>query len=305
MQLQNRIFLGENQEEVLDREQEGLTYVCYDVYLDHYPNREVTWHWHSFLEMTYVIEGNIEYSFPEKNIVVHAGELIFINSSVLHRLVPYQGEYHTHSCDIIFDHHLLSGTYHSNLEHKYFLPIISNANLPFYVIRPDDMENVHMIHEFLCAIDADKRSEKGYEFEVQHHLANVWLTLYDKEDLHPDIRFSKNDIGIERLKCMMNFIRQNYSNKLDLEQIAASASISKRECSRCFQKNLRISPMDYLKKYRIDQAANMLLHTSESVLSVSESCGFSSGSYFSKVFLKEMHLSPKEYQKQKRINQNE
>ncbi|MBR1451113.1 MAG: helix-turn-helix transcriptional regulator, partial [Lachnospiraceae bacterium] len=72
------------------------------------------------------------------------------------------------------------------------------------------------------------------------------------------------------------------------------------ECSRCFSSNLSQSPMDYLNNFRTQKACEMLISGSKSVLEISESCGFSTGSYFSKSFGKIMGCTPLEYRKKNR-----
>ena len=95
---------------------------------------------------------------------------------------------------------------------------------------------------------------------------------------------------MERLKTMMQFIHACYGEKITLEQIAASAGISPRECSRCFQRCIKISPMNYLNDYRVRMAARLLSQTGRTILSISEQCGFSSSSYFGKLFQKTMDV---------------
>ncbi|WP_394916419.1 helix-turn-helix domain-containing protein [uncultured Robinsoniella sp.] len=76
-----------------------------------------------------------------------------------------------------------------------------------------------------------------------------------------------------------------------------TANISTRECSRCFQRCIKLSPMNYLNEHRIRMAAQMLLQTNKSIMTISECCGFSSSSYFGKIFQDYMGCTPKNYRK--------
>lgn len=90
-------------------------------------------------------------------------------------------------------------------------------------------------------------------------LGEIWLLLLkiiqesDDSEYHPA---SKNQ---DRILTMMSFIQENYAEKLTLEQIAEAASISTRECLRCFRNSIHQSPTDYLIAYRV-QVAKKLLH---------------------------------------------
>ncbi|WP_166668720.1 hypothetical protein [Halanaerobium saccharolyticum] len=47
---------------------------------------------------------------------------------------------------------------------------------------------------------------------------------------------------------MLDFIHNNYASKVKVDQIAAAASISQRECFRCFKNTINSSLVVYLLK---------------------------------------------------------
>ena len=64
-----------------------------------------------------------------------------------------------------------------------------------------------------------------------------------------------------------------------------------------FKQYKGISPISYLIKLRIKHAKDLLITTNNSIAQISESCGFSSQSYFSQVFRKETGMTPNEFRK--------
>ena len=96
---------------------------------------------------------------------------------------------------------------------------------------------------------------------------------------------------------MLTFIRQNYREKLSLEDIARSASISKSECLRCFRTSIDRSPFEYLQDYRIEIAERLLRSTDDSVLDIALQTGFSNSAYFGKIFREVHGISPGVYRK--------
>lgn len=303
MLMKNQVLINEkNQEELFDPKQQGILYEMYEDHLDTFFNRYVPWHWHTLLEFVYVTAGSVEYHLPEGMKVIQKGEALFVNSSVMHMVKPLNGQPGCVMQTVLFDHHFLSGSYNSIIEQKYFLPLIQCSDVPVYLIVPDSSDSIRMVNELISAFHEDQEQANGFEFQVQHHLANLWTLLL--KETKPLIALSphKNNASIERLKAMITYIKENYQEKIGLQDIAAAANISKRECCRCFQKNLFLTPTDYLNRYRINMAAQLLTQTPKSVLTISEECGFSSGSYFSKTFQKNMNCSPKEFQKQNFIS---
>ncbi|NJN54137.1 MAG: helix-turn-helix transcriptional regulator [Anaerolineae bacterium] len=68
--------------------------------------------------------------------------------------------------------------------------------------------------------------------------------------------------------------------------------------SRAFSQELGISPWDYLNRYRIVQAKEMLRLTTDSITSIGRRVGFNDPAYFSRVFRRIVGVSPNAYRQQ-------
>ena len=90
---------------------------------------------------------------------------------------------------------------------------------------------------------------------------------------------------------MIQYIQKHFSEMITLEDLAASANISRSEAGRCFQKYYADTPMSYLIRYRLQQAQKFLLTSTLSVKEISCQCGFSDSSYFVKKHMKRTPLN--------------
>lgn len=295
-----RLEVNEHQEETLEQRYPGVLYHIFEERPALYLNGHIPWHWHTFFEFSYVEEGQIEYHWPEGMVTLSPGQAVFINSNILHKIQPAAGQNDCRLRDILFDQHFLSGTYNSTLEQKYFSPIVQCEGLQVYPILPDSAAQIRMIAELLQTIDCGGIQDAGIEFRVQQHLANLWMLLFEHTAAMRQDGSARNDVSMQRLKQMITFIRAHYPENITLKDIAAAASIGERECLRCFRRNLSTTPVAYLNQHRVYMAAQDLLQTTKTVLTVSEENGFSSNSYFTKVFRKIMHCTPKEFQQRNR-----
>lgn len=272
-------------------------YLCNFAELDHYIDRCIPWHWHPFFELDYIEEGEIEFKTADKVYFLKKGDLVFINSGIMHSV---NAKDKMSGCKLyahLFDMHFLTGMYHSLFEQKYFLPVLQNKDFQVYTISPDSYRRIQLIEKFLKTVELNKQECFGYEFEIRSELSRFWcLLLEETADLRKQ-NTEKNNVDIERLKAMMQLIHDHYMDKITLEDIAMTANISTRECSRCFQRCIKLSPMNYLNEHRIRMAAQMLLQTNKSIMTISECCGFSSSSYFGKIFQDNMGCTPKNYRK--------
>jgi len=94
----------------------------------------------------------------------------------------------------------------------------------------------------------------------------------------------------------MAYIHEHYSESIQRSAIARHLSINEQYLTRCFDKEIGVSPMTYLNRYRIQQAKKLLETGRPTITQVALETGFSSQSYFSRMFLREVGISPKAFQ---------
>ena len=142
-----------------------------------------------------------------------------------------------------------------------------------------------------------KAEDFGYELRSRSALSELWLILLEEtEEVRKNAK-KADPTDSHRMKQMMNYVHDHYSEKIYLEEIASSAGVSPRECARCFKRQIGYTPMDYLNQYRVRMAADELRMTAKSIALIGEECGFASDSYFGKTFRQYMNCSPREYRR--------
>ncbi len=257
--------------------------------------KTVPWHWHQEFEFCNVIKGRCRFCLPGQEVILQEGDSIFINSNCLHKAEKENNHtevvYHTQ----LFRKELLEGVKDSVFKSKYIDPILQSNLIQGILFKRDDLKQQKIIEVMERAYQSCLLGDVGYEMIVRNFISELWLYLLKeyKNALHSSVNYSVPVTG--RVKTMMTFIENNYMNKIGVEDIGDSANVSKRECLRCFKLNLHMSPFSYLTDFRIRKAAQLLLRTQDSIITISEACGFSSNSYFGKVFHTVMGCTPKEY----------
>lgn len=102
----------------------------------------------------------------------------------------------------------------------------------------------------------------------------------------------KNSSYTEKCK---DYIHKNYHHKIYLEVVACEIGISQGYLSRCFRKDTGMSIQEYIQKFRVERAANLLKYSEASLTEISDYVCFHSQSHFGGVFKKYMNMTPKEY----------
>lgn len=115
--------------------------------------------------------------------------------------------------------------------------------------------------------------------------------------------FKKNNKTQKKEYDLKKYIEKNYNIKnFNLDKFSKEVYISKYHLIRKFKKENGITPIDYLNKYRLKIAVNLLLNTENSITEISNIVGFNSTNYFIKIFKKNYNMTPNVYRKYKNIN---
>lgn len=292
----NEIRITEHKEETIFEMKKEYPYIIRKIVVPFDGFLSVPWHWHPELELLILKEGHIEYLSTDKKVSLNPGDGMFINSNVLHTV-----QFIAPTSFIRYDVHMFQKEFivnsNSLLETKYILPLLECNGITLLPLRQSDPVHSHILKELCRLTELESEGGFGYELHSRNIVSEIMLALYEnqKETICGKQRFSwRNETS---LKSMLLFIQEHYMEALTLDDIAESAHIGRRECLRRFQKNLQITPFEYLRSYRIQAACGLLCYTSDSILDIAMKTGFSSGSYFGKIFRENMYCTPNEYRK--------
>ena len=268
-------------------------------YVMHHEDLMVTrvpWHWHEELELCHVVSGFVAVETANESYVFEKNQGFFINTNILCTMEPKEkGQ------PVILDSHLfhatfLSGHFKSIFETKYLEPILTNKNLELLEIRGENPRQRAMLTKLVRLACLQK--EENSEFQTRNILSEMWLLLLEEIREQESRRRPVKLVNQERIQTMMAFIQKNYSQKLLLEEIAASAAVSKRECLRCFQGCIHKTPTEYLLEYRIEIARRLLRTSQATIAEIAMETGFSSEAYFCKVFRQTQGRPPGQYRRE-------
>jgi AraC-like DNA-binding protein/ligand-binding sensor protein len=100
------------------------------------------------------------------------------------------------------------------------------------------------------------------------------------------------------LRKAEGFIRENYTRKLSLEEIAGVSGLSAPYFSTIFREEMGENLSAYLNRLRVEKAAGLLTESKAALNEIAEACGFEDQSWFSKIFKNYMGISPGRYREQ-------
>lgn len=296
----DKLILKDTNEEVLPHADKLFPHSSYYVEPDKFPGRTIPWHWHEDLEVLYVVQGKIELKTVNKSIILTSGDSAFINTNIMHFQQPI-GDVKVITLNQVFHASIIYGSINSVFYTKYVMPLLSCKELDIMTFGHEVVADRKISQLIKLSQDLADEKKEGYEIEVRNALSSMICLIYENASEKINAKRLISSHGEDRLKKMMEYLHNNYMNKISLSDISYAANVSEREAIRTFNNVLKMSPFAYLMQYRIRRAATMLSETNVSISQIAYDCGFCSASYFGKEFKKIMGTTALEYRKSRYI----
>lgn len=164
---------------------------------------------------------------------------------------------------------------------------LNEENLIFEYSKDDFLKDY--ISEMLKLKEIDYSNELKLEGLLYLFMSKLVET---RKDVSNQKTYRSTELYLEK---SIEFIENNYSNNIKINDIANYIGINRSYLTHIFKKNINISPQEFLVNYKIDKACALLENTDLSIKVVANSIGYSDPLTFSKIFKKIKGESPKNY----------
>lgn len=157
------------------------------------------------------------------------------------------------------------------------------------------------MHWFLTAYRAWQDRELCAYTTIQQAVVQIMLRAaraHHVTQIHTAL--PARDMNAYRYQLATQYMRDNYTRPLTLDEVAAGLHICGRQLQRIFEEHAHETFSSYLEGYRLAQVCIALTHVDQTVEQVAIAHGFSSGSYLHYVFKKRMGITPLQYREQQR-----
>ncbi len=99
----------------------------------------------------------------------------------------------------------------------------------------------------------------------------------------------------EPVKLALAYIHQHYMQAISRVDICEVLGISENYLSRLFHQELGLTLVEYINRYRMNIAKQLLCDTDASITDIAQQTGFDDPAYFSRVFARYVGVSPRRY----------
>lgn len=286
------IILDHQLREQIEHKAAGFPVTYYHDELAELPNWAGPIHWHPDFEIGTAVSSVLEYQVGRQLVTLEAGDSIFVNGNVLHRVRQVWGDRPDPIPIILF-----SGTAvapeHSAIYQKYIQPIARCDELPFVVFRHNDPAHREVSRVIGDTCRRLREHAPCCELGVQRNISLIFEYLFCSFDRLPKSEATRVQMkGQIRLQKMLTYIYEHYPENVTLQDIADAAHISRSEAGRCFQTYMGCSPVEALIQHRLRAARRLLAEKTHTLQEISFACGFHSANYFSRKFRQTYGYAP-------------
>ena len=260
-------------------------------------NNMRTFHWHDFMELSYVRRGSGVYEIEDKVFRVSRGDMVIINNSERHR-VTYDPQDPLYETVLHFAPELLCAREDDRLDSRYLRLFLYHgatfSNAP--QLSPEARRAVGRLVADIRAEAAGRRP--WYELMIKSKLLTLVTHLIRACGLseQPDLeRVTARRRNIARLEKILAFIRKNLAAELGLGTIAGRFAMNPSYFSDYFRRNLGITFSEHLAQVRVQEAQRLLAEDRLNVTEIAYACGFNTATSFYRVFRRVTGTSPGDY----------
>ncbi|NRT33020.1 AraC-like DNA-binding protein/quercetin dioxygenase-like cupin family protein [Clostridium beijerinckii] len=254
----------------------------------------VSHHWHDEIEIVYVEKGDLELTIDNDTVIGDEGSFIFINPQSLHSISSIKSHNSAHYA-LVFSLSILSYEIYDVCQDHYIRPLL-NGNLKFPILL--NFENSSRIKdEILLIISSYQKRKAGWQLNIKASLLKIISLFVEEDKLVNEVNYMniKKQYKIDIIKKLLNYIHENYQNKIYIDDLSRIANMNSQYLARFFKSFIGKTPIEYINNYRIERACSLIKNTNSSILDISMNVGFDNFSYFIKQFKKSKKCTPLQY----------
>lgn len=276
-------------------------HVLFSLFKAYYPHatigeQEYFEHKHTELEVSCILTGKGTYNCAGKDYRFSAGDVFHHSGGDIHYFSNIEPDEVISLLVIRFAPRFIwtpSGEWSSS---QYLKLFSGNESLSRCI--PHDAPAAGIIQGLLHEMFSEcQMHAPAYDLLVKAKLMAVLANMvrHFSSELQVDTISIASQRHLSQMEMSMNHIHSHLDEPLTLDQLAKEACMSRSYYSTIFKALNGVSVWEYIVARRIDLAQYKLETTGDSIMQISEDCGFTSIANFNRAFKKLTGKTPREY----------
>ncbi|GHV39473.1 AraC family transcriptional regulator [Clostridia bacterium] len=251
-------------------------------------------HWHNEWEIFVLTKGRAYFVLDGNKTLMSENDIAFIPANRLHRAecIDQQPFYYR---AIVFSADFLGG-YIDLVQTKYVLPLFEQKLRVGSFFSGD--ERFLKVFDKICA--AYGLAQPFYEMIIKGCMYELLALLLSMSNAQETLQTGVESASGKIIRESMQFIHDNLSAKMTIENLSKRANMSEGYFSRLFKQYTSHSPIDYIIDARMSKACQMIARSDEKLSNIARDTGFNNVSYFVRTFTAFSGCPPSEYRRRQR-----
>lgn len=237
-------------------------------------------HWHTYIMIFFVLSGKLTITMDAETYYLSEDDIILINSEQAYLVKEEENV----TVSIQINPSFYQKTIDKNITFQCNSAAYCNKS-KFYKLKRIISQMVY--------VHFNEIKDKDFLL-LSHYYQLIFHLLQNFQSNRSQSRNRINN-SLPRFSNILQYLHENYSEKITLEQVSEREYLSPSYLSHLFKENMGTTFFNYLTGIRLSHAATDLKMTSLSIEQVSANNGFANSRYFVNAFKKQYGLLPKQY----------
>lgn len=249
-------------------------------------NTDIKKHFHSAMELFYVLEGEAEIYVEDEVFSLKRDDFLLVNTNKTHAISgrkPFFAGYihinYQKVCDYL------------GSEYAFFICCSANEHSEVYG------ELRTMIRKIFKQYFEQKSIYRVYLESLYHQLLFKLVNTFLIYQEHPKFEKLYGSDDERRICFIAEYMESRYAEKITLSEFAEKLYFSESYVSRYMKQKFGMTFVEYLNEIRLHHAVEDMLTTNKSLTRVAMDNGFANTAVFNRAFKKTYEMLPSEYKK--------
>ncbi|MBQ9087907.1 MAG: helix-turn-helix domain-containing protein [Lentisphaeria bacterium] len=253
-------------------------------------------HEHRYTEIAMIVSGSAEHILENQRERVSCGDILLIHPGAVH---GYDDTSTMEIINLIYDPNRLSllilDGYDLPLFRQFFPAAGEHHNSAKPVLKLNDAEAAATL-ELIRKLEAELNTRTpGRQFCIMALFMQIIINLSRAGNIQNTTKQVSFQIG-----DAISYMNKHFQERIELDTLARTVNMSVRNFQRHFKNITGCSPVEFLIKIRLRNAAAQLINSDDPISMIALFCGFYDSNYFCKQFKENFGVTPKIFRLQHR-----
>lgn len=257
-------------------------------------------HWHYFVEIILMLEGNAEMRCGNKNYLVGEGDMILFHSKSVHSIFAAE-EGSLKYAVLKFDINKFNMTSDYAPKLRSIFKYAEKCGMDIY-FDSEAAETINCSGIIQCCVDEMNCRSYGYDLMLKSRIYSLLMNMV-RYWLSRGMTISSKDFPEEEgcdIDTVTEYIDSAMHRDIRVSDLAKRCGMSYSAFAKKFREIYGISCKEYIENMRIYKAEEFLIFTDYDLNYISQETGFSDCSHMIKSFKKFRGVTPKQFRMAKR-----